>query len=298
MKFINKNKFNLNEFKISPEEFFAKKKEHPKPVVLDIRELDDSSRGTAEGAHCLPADYLEDRLIQLPPFGTIILYSDSMNNSIERCMLLLWENGFTDILFVDGGYEGIMDELVTTTPEADARFQECLKAASAQGVGFEICIKGLDYWLEAVDKEPDPKEYLTIKKKSGVFFLARRNLRRAEETSVDYKDGKLVADHPRMHLPRPEGSLRDRINQVLDTHINPSIASHGGIITLIDVKDDTMYIEMGGGCQGCGMSKVTLKQGVETVIKDNVPEIEFIYDTTDHASGTNPYYQPESGADW
>ena len=292
MKFINKNKFNIKEFSISAEEFLLKKQEQPKPVTLDIRDLDMSSLGTAEGTHCLPADYLEDRLIQLPPFGTIILFSDDQNNQIERCMLLLWENGFTDILYVDGGYDGIMEAVINTTPEADSNYSTYLKSISEKALGLEVCVKALDYWLEPVLEEPDAKEYVMIKKSGNVYFLKRSNLRRLEETKIDWENGKLLVDHPKMHLPKQEGSLEERINRVLDDHINPSIAMHGGFITLIDAKDDTMYIEMGGGCQGCGMSKVTLKQGVETVIKDNIPEIEYIYDTTDHASGTNPYYQP------
>ena len=66
---------------------------------------------------------------------------------------------------------------------------------------------------------------------------------------------------------------------------------HGGHISLIDVKDDKAYIQFGGGCQGCGMVDVTLKQGVEVLIKEAVPEIKEILDITEHADGTNPYYQ-------
>ena len=80
--------------------------------------------------------------------------------------------------------------------------------------------------------------------------------------------------------------------QIIDDKINPSVASHGGFVSLIDVKDNVAYVQFGGGCQGCGMIDVTLKQGVEVLIKEAVPEIEQIRDITDHADGTNPYYQP------
>ena len=66
---------------------------------------------------------------------------------------------------------------------------------------------------------------------------------------------------------------------------------HGGHISLIDVKDNKAYIQFGGGCQGCGMVDVTLKQGVEVLIKEAVPEIDEILDITEHADGENPYYQ-------
>src|SRR3989337_2300810 len=77
----------------------------------------------------------------------------------------------------------------------------------------------------------------------------------------------------------------------LDTQLNPGIASHGGYIDLLEVREGTAYISMGGGCVGCAQVDVTLRQGVEVSIKRSVPEIVAIVDTTDHASGTNPYYQ-------
>ena len=86
--------------------------------------------------------------------------------------------------------------------------------------------------------------------------------------------------------------LADRVQQILDRQINPGIASHGGYIDLLDVRDGVAYIEMGGGCQGCAQVDVTLRQGVEVAIKAAVPEIVALVDTTDHASGTNPYFQP------
>jgi Fe/S biogenesis protein NfuA len=86
-----------------------------------------------------------------------------------------------------------------------------------------------------------------------------------------------------------------RVQQVLDDEVNPGVASHGGWVQLLDVRDATAYIQMGGGCQGCGMANVTLKQGVEVAIKRAVPEIVAVLDTTDHASGSNPFYQPAKG---
>lgn len=85
------------------------------------------------------------------------------------------------------------------------------------------------------------------------------------------------------------------VQRVLDDEINPNIAGHGGWVQLLDVRSGTAYVQMGGGCQGCGMASVTLKQGVEVAIKRAVPEILAVLDTTDHASGTNPFYQPAKG---
>jgi Fe/S biogenesis protein NfuA len=81
------------------------------------------------------------------------------------------------------------------------------------------------------------------------------------------------------------------IQELLDTQINPAVASHGGHIELVDVHDNIVYIRFGGGCQGCGMVSVTLNQGVEQAIREAFPEIREIVDVTDHAAGTDPYYQ-------
>jgi Fe/S biogenesis protein NfuA len=67
---------------------------------------------------------------------------------------------------------------------------------------------------------------------------------------------------------------------------------HGGHVSLVDVKDDIAYLQFGGGCQGCGMVDVTLKQGVEVMLREAVPELKAVMDVTDHAGGQNPYYQP------
>ena len=87
------------------------------------------------------------------------------------------------------------------------------------------------------------------------------------------------------------GDVAQRILQVLENQINPSIASHGGRADLVAVEDDTVYLRLSGGCQGCGMASVTLGQGIEVAIKDNVPEILNVVDVTDHAQGANPYYE-------
>ena len=70
------------------------------------------------------------------------------------------------------------------------------------------------------------------------------------------------------------------------------MAGHGGFVELIDIQDSRVYLQLGGGCQGCGMSDVTLKAGIERLIKEEIPEVAEVVDTTDHASGSNPYYTP------
>lgn len=87
------------------------------------------------------------------------------------------------------------------------------------------------------------------------------------------------------------GPLAEKIQTLLDSNINPSIAGHGGAAQLVSVDGGTAYLQLSGGCQGCGMASVTLQQGIERILKDNLPELVEVVDVTDHASGDDPYYQ-------
>jgi Fe/S biogenesis protein NfuA len=126
------------------------------------------------------------------------------------------------------------------------------------------------------------------------------------DVSGDPIEGGLVLDNPNSPSPavgtagaaaggRPpadlSGDVAQRVLQVLDSQINPSIAAHGGRAELVAVEENTAYLRLSGGCQGCGMASVTLSQGIEVVIKEQIPEITRVVDVTDHASGENPYFE-------
>lgn len=96
-------------------------------------------------------------------------------------------------------------------------------------------------------------------------------------------------DHPDADL---SGEVPQKVIRILDEQINPSIASHGGRAELVAVEDDTAYLRLSGGCQGCGLAKVTLSEGITVAIQREVPEIVNVVDVTDHASGENPFYEP------
>ncbi len=131
-----------------------------------------------------------------------------------------------------------------------------------------------------------------------------------KENEGDWRSvGKLVGKAIRAHLKSEEATyastlsempenataedtIRAKVEHVLETQINPSVAGHGGRVSLLDIKGSVVYIKMGGGCQGCGMASVTLKQGIEKSIRHFVPEVSEILDVTDHHSGKNPYYAP------
>jgi Fe/S biogenesis protein NfuA len=92
--------------------------------------------------------------------------------------------------------------------------------------------------------------------------------------------------------PDKNADLRTKVQDLIETMINPAVAAHGGFVELIDVQDNRVYLQMGGGCQGCGAADITLKAGIERLLKEEIPEIAEVLDTTDHASGANPYYTP------
>ncbi len=101
---------------------------------------------------------------------------------------------------------------------------------------------------------------------------------------------------PGRGVPAPEVDLSDplaqRVVAVLEEQVNPSIAAHGGRADLVAVEDASVYLRLSGGCQGCGMAKATLSQGIEVILREAIPELASIVDVTEHADGTNPYYEP------
>lgn len=88
-----------------------------------------------------------------------------------------------------------------------------------------------------------------------------------------------------------DDALYERVAKLFDEEVNPMVARHGGRVELIDVQDAIVMLRMGGGCQGCGMADVTLRQGIEGMLAQSVPQIRGIVDITDHATGANPYFQ-------
>jgi len=97
-------------------------------------------------------------------------------------------------------------------------------------------------------------------------------------------------------MPPETADLSERVSWIIETEINPGLASHGGMVMLEEITvDNEVVLRFGGGCQGCGMADVTLKQGIEVGIRRAVPAIKEVLDVTDHAGGTNPYYQPGKG---
>jgi len=121
---------------------------------------------------------------------------------------------------------------------------------------------------------------------------------RLKGSTITVADGGLSIDNPNSASPKiPTGGagltgpVAEQVTTLLETRINPAIASHGGFAELVAVEGDTAFLRLGGGCQGCGLAAVTLRQGIEVAIKEAIPEILNVVDVTDHASGENPYFE-------
>jgi Fe/S biogenesis protein NfuA len=100
---------------------------------------------------------------------------------------------------------------------------------------------------------------------------------------------------PAMSAPAGDlsGPIVERVQQVLVEHVNPQIAAHGGGAELVSVDGTIAYLRLFGGCQGCGLAQVTLKQGIERILLESIPELTQVVDVTDHASGDDPYYKSQ-----
>ena len=129
------------------------------------------------------------------------------------------------------------------------------------------------------------------------LFVAANSQEWLEEASIDFltdeTGGQLTIKAPGLKgkAPAADAPLKERVEWVLQQQINPQVASHGGQISLVDVTGEKeVVLRFGGGCQGCGMAHVTLKQGVEKTLLEHFPEISAVVDVTDHQAGANPYY--------
>lgn len=191
--------------------------------------------------------------------------------------------------------------MITVTESARAKIVELLKAQGREGLLLRAAVAGrgpggFQYRLGFVGDEERRSDDRVVDAGGFRILVDAESVPNLEGASIDYIDGPQGSG---FKIENPNPLWKDptalRIQQVLDDEINPAVATHGGWVTLLEVKDDVAYIQLGGGCQGCGMVDVTLKQGIEVRIREAVPSIREIIDSTDHAGGKNPYYQPAKG---
>jgi|SRR5690625_3318972 len=178
------------------------------------------------------------------------------------------------------------------TDTARERILSFLEAQKAQGVSA-LRLAGTRAEQKLWLVKPDDRQESDRVFDAGGFQVF------ADPTSADNFDGAVVdfvqglmQSGFRVYHPSPswDDPIAQKVQDVLDTVINPGVASHGGVVELAGVQDGIASIRFGGGCQGCAASTVTLKHGVERTLLDSVEGLQGVRDDTDHASGTNPYY--------
>jgi Fe/S biogenesis protein NfuA len=191
--------------------------------------------------------------------------------------------------------------MLTVTEAAKRKIVSVIQAHGKPGDGLRIAIAGrssagFTYDMQLVEDGDIEAEDVVVDVGDFPVIIDADSAPHMQDVIIDYVED-LQQSGFRIGNPNPVWTdpKAMAIQELLDTRINPAVASHGGHIELVDVHDDIVYIRFGGGCQGCGMVSVTLNQGVEQAIREAFPEIREIVDVTDHAAGTNPYYQSSKG---
>ena len=193
--------------------------------------------------------------------------------------------------------------MITITEPAQDYLAELLKKQDCEGIAIRVFIIDagtpnaetcISFCRPGEQKSDDKvKEYKDFK-----AFIEQQSIQFLEDAVVDYAanefGGQLTIKAPNSRLPKlgADSTLADRINYVLYNEINPALASHGGNVSLEEVFEDTVAVlRFGGGCQGCGMVDVTLKNGVEKTLMEQIPELTEVRDVTDHSQRENAYYR-------
>jgi Fe/S biogenesis protein NfuA len=191
--------------------------------------------------------------------------------------------------------------MINITEAAQQYISNLLADEERRGLALRLEIGGrqpggFQYKLGFVRGDEQAADDVVIDTGSFQVFIDAESAPKLQGATLDFVETPQGSGF-KIHNPNAEWTdpKAMAIQKLLDEHINPAVADHGGYVVLLDVKDDIAYVALGGGCQGCGMADVTLKQGIEALITEEVPGIRQVIDSTDHASGTNPYYQPAKG---
>lgn len=193
-----------------------------------------------------------------------------------------------------------MSRMIAVTEVAQAKIHEVIESEGDVGNLIRVeARKTAPYRFEYEIHFIDPEEIgqADLREKVGdLTFIAdpasAENLVGATIDFVEGPPGGFKFDNPQAKRTFDD-PLETELHEFIEDVINPKIAAHRGHITLHGIKEGVVYLEMGGSCQGCGMAAMTLRQGVETQIRERFPDFVEIVDVTNHDEGTNPFYQRE-----
>ena len=288
--------FRPENYQLSVKDFFAKRRTAKRVYLFDLRGAGDYEISHLPGAHNLPIEHFENSIYQMPFTGDILLYGGGQGETLTAAEIL-YDNGFDTFYYVDRFldlYEQVDESFFTISPEALKKIQAQHEDASN---GWLLAVepksptKGV-YTLRSL-KDDDTEQMQRFQKEGIVFWMDFSLLPFLEgtEIQIDEDTGEIEVVNEGLGIGKLRGNFEDRVRQVLDEQVNPMVASHGGVVSLSRIENGEVFLRFGGGCQGCGMVDVTLKQGVEVMMKESVPDIVAIHDATDHDSGSNPYYR-------
>ncbi len=191
-----------------------------------------------------------------------------------------------------------MRRMLTITELAQKRVAETMKDEERDDLALRIAITGrtgggFRYQMDLVGLDETRPGDEVVETDTFKVYVDSESAPDLEGATIDFVT-RLSESGFKFENPNSAWgeSVAADVQRILDDQINPQIAAHGGFVTLLEVKDETAFITMGGGCQGCGMADLTLKQGVEQAILEAVPTVTRVLDSTDHAAGANPYYAP------
>jgi len=208
---------------------------------------------------------------------------------------------------VEGMAEDVMAEdngipMIRFTSGAKAQIRTFIAEDEGDDPGVRVSVPNPspvapEYEMSLIDRAEKQPDDTTFHAEGFAVVVDRESAKILEGTTIDWVEtlegSGFRFDNPNIKPLGSEpltGPLAARVQQVLDERINPGVATHGGTISLVDVRDNVVFLRMGGGCQGCGMASVTLTQGIRQVLHEAVPEIVDIQDVTDHAAGADPYF--------
>ncbi len=192
--------------------------------------------------------------------------------------------------------------MIEITPAAQEYFGKLLAQQDAEDLALRIQVQHPGTPKAACDLQFCPDGHQARDDRSESFehftlYVAADSVTWLEDALIDFEaedtGGQLTIKAPNIKgdVPADNAPLADRVRWVIDSEINPQLASHGGMVSLEGITDDMQVVlRFGGGCHGCGMADVTLKEGIEKTLKGQFPEIAGLLDATDHATGENPYY--------
>jgi Fe/S biogenesis protein NfuA len=188
--------------------------------------------------------------------------------------------------------------MISFTDAAKEKVREYMEMAESNSIGVRVLADRLghhrfQYNMSLVVEGDNNDKDVVQEEDNFRIYLDPQSAEWLEGATVDFVSDFSGAgfrfDNPQTMVSW-DNPVAQQVQQVIDDKISPSLAGHGGWVELLGVEGDAAIIQFGGGCQGCGMSQVTLKQGIESAILQDVPEIKRVLDDTDHASGDNPYY--------